>query len=327
MTDIDIDASDLDRLRLDLLWRTPMGRDLLTRAHQAMGEVTAERIKRYAPEDRTPPRSRASLEYGPLSENVTVEAFEDEVLVHSPFYARFQDDAAYVWAAVNDSLPDARRAFTDVIQRHVNRPGSGFLGHAGGLGAQAGRTALALAVGAALYYKGYYTGQAAVIVAKQGGAAAIRSGVLLSAGGPIGAVLAATTGVRDIRSIRAGLRTVLPRADRRGRLSAAERAARREMWRSMTLRERLTPASIHAHGWTRRGVTTAVRSGAWRVHQQTLSLVPPEALAAAGGPGSLAPVTALYGRRAGASATVRRARSAGRRVVEAVGRPYRRGLE
>lgn len=217
---IEVDAVDLDRLHADLLAASPTGKKVLIAAHQAMGEVVAERVKRYAPVDRTPPRSATSERYGPLSKRVTVHAAADEVVISSPFYARFQEAAEYIWRAVRDSLPEARQAFADVVGGHVARPGGGFLGPTGGRAAQAGRTALQLGLGVLLFRRGVVVGRLAGRLGARGVEAAIVSPVSTTFGasrfvpGAVraagqyrreSAVLAATRSERVIRRIPAAV--------------------------------------------------------------------------------------------------------------------------
>ena len=200
--DLNLMVEDFDRFYLDLLGETPTGRQVLEAAHQAMGDVVAKKIKRYAPVDRTPPRSEASRQYGPLSRQVTVHATSSEVVIASPFYARFQQEAAYIWAAVNDALPEAEKAFDKVIGRHLSRPGGGFLGTWGGLAAQAGQTGLHLSLGALLMRRGVVVGRFAGRLAGKGVEAAVV--------GPVSATYGATR--------------LIPGAYRATRMYGAERA-------------------------------------------------------------------------------------------------------
>lgn len=106
--------SDLDEMVADLQ-EMMIDDDQLTAAHKAMGEVVAAQIKRRAPV-WPGKRSEMSLEYGRLSERVTVDPSPEGVIVESPFYARFQHRARYIWQAVDESMEEAQDAFNRVLR-------------------------------------------------------------------------------------------------------------------------------------------------------------------------------------------------------------------
>ena len=152
-------TADLDEMHAELLRRSRPGRKILADAHQAMAEVVAKRVFKAAPRDRTPPRSSASVKYGPLSKMVEIEADDEGAVLVFPFYARFQRGGAYVLRAVEKSMPAAVAAYGKVVGKAVGRPGGGFLPEPAARAAVFGEAALNVGLGVAGGFLGLHRGR------------------------------------------------------------------------------------------------------------------------------------------------------------------------
>ena len=190
-------TSDMDEMHAELLRRSNPGKELLTKAHHAMGEVVAARIRRYAPRARGE-RSAASQFHGRLSDNVWVEADADGCDVYSPFYARFQDGGRYVFQAVADAMPDAAEAYGEVISKAVGRPGGGFLPEPAARTASFAAGAVELGTHLALGYIGLRRGQQIGAVTGAATMGALR-------GNFFPGIKVARTAVRQVRSSQKAL--------------------------------------------------------------------------------------------------------------------------
>ena len=213
-------AERLRQLSNDLLLASPQGRTILTRAHRAMAKPVIREVKRRAPRDETPPRSAASLAYGPLSRRVeAVDADESGVTVRSPWYAILQDRGRYVHEAAAAAMPEAREAFARSIRRSMGMPGGGWLAWRGiDRVAQAGRWAAQTAVEVLVWRRAKLYGAVAGRAAGQVALGGLR-GLSGTSFWPVtGAVRAVRGGVRDWRSFTASYESA-----RLARLAAASR--------------------------------------------------------------------------------------------------------